>query len=164
MNRLVNFDNSEAEPRWAPLNDGVMGGRSTGAAVVEGGNLHFSGQLSLEDNGGFASVRSSGREFDLTAFSALVLRIRGDGRRYQVRLATDARYRGIPVSFGAQFDTRDGEWIEVRTPLDSLKPMARGTSVDGVVFDPSQVKEIGLLIADKRCGAFSLVVDWIGVE
>lgn len=164
MHPIINFDNSPDEPRWVPLNDGVMGGRSSGLAVVEGGQLQFSGELSLENNGGFASVRSADRDFDLTGAAAIVLRVRGDGRRYQLRLATDARYRDMPVSFGAEFDTRAGEWAEVRVLLKSLRPTARGSVLEGVLMDPKEVREIGLLIADKQEGGFELSVDWIGVE
>lgn len=164
MDILINFDNSPHEPRWAALNDGVMGGRSSGGAVVADGQLQFSGELSLQNNGGFASVRSEGRDFDLTAVTAVVLRVRGDGRRYQLRVATDARHRGMPVSFGAEFDTRAEEWVEVRVPLKSLTATVRGSVVQGVSMDPARVQEFGLLIADKREGAFSLELDWIGVE
>lgn len=164
MDHLINFDNRLQEPSWVALNDGVMGGRSSGGAVVEHGQLHFSGELSLENNGGFASVRSVGRDFDLSHVTAMILRVRGDGRRYQLRLATDARYRGVAVSFGAEFCTRARGWTEVRVPLKSLKAMVRGSALPGQMMDPSQVRHIGLLIADKREGAFALTVDWIAAE
>ena len=164
MRTLMNFDDSPQEPRWIAVNDGVMGGRSSGGPTVADGQLEFSGELSLANNGGFSSVRSVGRDFDLGGASAVVLRVRGDGRRYQLRLATDARYRGLTVSYGAGFDTTAGEWAEVRVPLASLTPAVRGTSLSGPPLDPSQVREIGLLIADKREGAFALTVDWIAVE
>lgn len=164
MRTLMNFDNSSQEPRWIAVNDGVMGGRSSGGPKVADGKLEFSGALSLANNGGFSSVRSVGRDFDLTGASAVVLRVRGDGRRYQLRLATDASYRGIAVSYGAGFDTTAGEWTEVRVPLASLEPTVRGTRVQGPPLDPSQVREIGLLIADKHEGPFALAVDWIAVE
>lgn len=164
MRPIINFDNSPQEPHWIAVNDGVMGGRSSGGAALVDRQLQFSGELSLENNGGFSSIRSVGRNFDFSDVSELCLRVRGDGRRYQLRLATDASYRGIPVSFGAPFDTRAGEWIEVRVPLNSLQATVRGSVVKRALLDPAQVREIGLLIADQREGAFSLVVDWIAVQ
>lgn len=164
MRTLVNFDNSSQEPRWVAVNDNVMGGRSSGGPEVADGKLEFSGELSLANNGGFSSVRSVGRAFNLSGASAIILRVRGDGRRYQLRLATDARYHGIKVSYGVGFDTTAGEWTEVRVPLASLNPTVRGSSLQGPPLDASQVQEIGLLIADKREGAFALAVDWIAVE
>lgn len=164
MRTLIAFDNGPQEPRWVAVNDGVMGGRSSGGSSIASGQLQFTGELSLANNGGFSSVRTAGREFDLSNATAVVLRVRGDGRRYQLRLATDARYRGISVSFGAEFETRAGEWTEVRVPLASLRATVRGSALQGPLMDASNVREIGLLIADKREGAFSLAVDWISVE
>jgi len=161
---LVNFDNSAGEPGWVAVNDGVMGGRSRGGPKVADGQLQFTGEISLANNGGFSSVRSRGRDFDLSGAKAVVLRVCGDGRRYQLRLATDARYRGIAVSFGAEFDTQAGQWTEVRLPLSGLKATVRGSELQGPPMDAARVREIGLLIADKREGAFALAVDWIGVE
>ena len=34
MRGIINFDTSSGEPRWVAVNDGVMGGRSDGGAVV----------------------------------------------------------------------------------------------------------------------------------
>ncbi len=164
MRMLMNFETSPQQPRWVAVNDGVMGGRSSGGATVVDGKMEFSGELSLANNGGFSSVRSVGSDFDLGDATAVVLRVRGDGRRYQLRLATDARYRGVPVSYGGGFDTTAGEWIQVRVPLASLEPTVRGRSLQAPPLDASQVREIGLLIADKREGRFALSVDWIAVE
>lgn len=164
MRTLMNFDGSPQEVSWVAVNDGVMGGRSSGGSTMVDGRLEFSGTLSLTNNGGFSSVRSVGRSFDLSDVSHVVLRVRGDGRRYQLRLATDARHRGMPISYGAGFDTTADEWTEVRLPLVSLKPTVRGDTLQGPPLDPSNVREIGLLIADKREGAFMLLVDWIAVQ
>lgn len=164
MRTLVSFDESPKEPRWIAVNDGVMGGRSSGSPTVENGELEFRGELSLANNGGFASVRSVGRDFDLSDGSVVVLRVWGDGRRYQLRLATDARYRGISISYGAEFETTAGEWTQARLPLASLTPTVRGSRLQGPPLATSQIREIGLLIADKREGAFALKVDWIAVE
>ena len=164
MRMLMQFAPEPPEPRWIAVNDGVMGGCSTGGPAIVDGVLKFSGSLSLANNGGFSSVRSVGCDFDLGDAAAVVLRVRGDGRRYQLRLSTDARHRGLRVSYGASFDTTAGAWIEVRVPLDALQPSVRGTRLEGPPLDPSRVREIGLLIADRREGPFALAVDWIAVE
>lgn len=164
MRPLFHFDGSPHEPSWVAVNDGVMGGRSRGGPLLADGQLQFSGALSLANNGGFSSVRSVGRAFDLSDVTTVVLRVRGDGRRYQLRLATDARYRNMAVSYGAEFATTAGQWTEVRLRLDSLKPTVRGYALPGPPLDPAQVREIGLLIGDKREGPFALAVDWIAVE
>ena len=164
MRTLMTFDNTTQETRWVAVNDGVMGGRSSGGPKLIDGRLEFSGTLSLANNGGFASVRSVGRSFDLSDASRMVLRVRGDGRQYQLRLATDARHRGSAISYGAAFPTVAGEWTEVRVPLATLTPTFRGNALPGPPLAASQVREIGLLIGDGREDPFALQVDWIAVE
>ena len=153
MQTLMQFDGSASEPRWVAVNDGVMGGRSQGGPALVDGNLQFRGELSLANNGGFSSVRTVGQTFDFSGATTVVLRVRGDGRPYQLRLSGAERFRGIAVSYGGEFATRAGQWVEVRLPLASLEPTVRGMRLDGPPIDQTDVREIGLLIADKREGA-----------
>lgn len=158
---LMEFDGKESAEAWTAVNDGVMGGLSEGKAQSVRGLLLFSGTLSLENNGGFSSIRMQGESHDLTKAKRMTLRIKGDGRTYQLRLSTDARFRGSRISYGAEFKTKTGEWIEVTVPFATLKPTYRGNTLDGPPLDLSKIEEIGLLIGDKRAGKFSLAVDWI---
>ena len=91
---MLEFSGAAGEPPWVAVNDAVMGGLSQGGATISDGLLQFSGTVSLANNGGFSSVRAAGRRYDLAGATGLVLRLKGDGRSYQLRLATDARFRG----------------------------------------------------------------------
>lgn len=161
---LFEFSGAIGEPRWVAVNDDVMGGRSRGSGRIVDGMLHFSGVLSLEHGGGFASLRSAGKGFDLTGATALLLRVRGDGRRYQVRVATGARFRGTPVWYGASFDTVAGPWMLVRTPIETLLPRYRGALLPGPALDVSRIEQLGLLVGDRQAGPFALDVEWIRLE
>ena len=161
LRTLVNFSDGADEPAWVAVNDDVMGGRSQGGATIAEGHLHFSGTLSRENNGGFASVRTTGRSYDLSGVAALLLRVQGDGRTYQVRLATGARIGGSAIAYSAPFATTAGQWTEVRVPIAALTPTFRGRTLDGPPLDLAGVEEIRLLIGDGRAGPFVLVVDWI---
>jgi len=94
---LHQFNNPETTAGWQAVNDGVMGGRSSGGPDFCKDGLRFSGKLSLENNGGFSSIRKQER-LELSRFDGIRLKVRGDGREYQLRLNTDARFRGWPVS------------------------------------------------------------------
>jgi NADH dehydrogenase [ubiquinone] 1 alpha subcomplex assembly factor 1 len=161
LKNLISFSDAADEPSWVAVNDDVMGGVSRGAARISDGQLHFSGTLSLENNGGFASLRTVAFRPDLTLASAIVLRVLGDGRDYQLRLASNARFRGSAVAYSASFSTQADQWIEVHIPLVALVPTFRGFVLDGPSIDLARIEHIGLLIGDKRPGPFSLKVDWI---
>lgn len=158
---VLQFAEEEKEPEWRPVNDGVMGGLSKGDCKTENGVLVFEGTLSLKNNGGFSSVRTLGASYDFADSEGLAMRVKGDGRIYQLRVATDARHRGSLVSYQKKFETKANEWIEVKVPFEELKPGWRGRMLSGHVFDPSKVSQLGVLIGDKKSGDFRLEVDWV---
>jgi len=162
-NSVAEFDKSDSDSlSWRVVNDGVMGGLSKGDFGVSGeGILTFRGMLSLENNGGFSSIRTEKVKMDLSGADGLLVRAKGDGRTYQMRFATDARFRGMEVSFMAEFRTKKGEWAEVKIPFTKFKGSFRGMKLKDEVFDPSKVSRVGLLLADKNPGEFELNVDWI---
>jgi hypothetical protein len=151
-----------AEPaRWVAIHDTVMGGRSSGGLTAGDGCLVFNGHLSLENNGGFASVRTLPRDFGMAAATGLRLRVRGDGRTYQVRLRPDDAFDGVAWRF--EFTTKPGQWLDIEAPLAVFEPVWRGRRVDRAgAIDPARVRQLGLMIADKQAGDFRLEV--AGIE
>ncbi len=160
----LKFDGDASEPEWRAQNDDVMGGVSKGGAEIKDGILHFSGFLSLENNGGFAQVRIVGLGYDLSGKTNMKLRVMGDGRTYELRLATNARHRGSRIAYSVPFTTKAGEWSEVAVAFAGLQPSHHGQALKGPPADLSQVEEMSLLIGDKRQGPFNLKVDWIRAE
>jgi monofunctional biosynthetic peptidoglycan transglycosylase len=158
MHDILDLSETTAR-RWDIINDGVMGGRSTSDVERSDGTLRFTGHVSLENNGGFASTRTDLEPVDLSAFDGVALRVRGDGRRYQFRLRMRPRDR---IAYKAEFHTRPDEWIEVRIPFDDFRPTFRGRRPrDAPPLDPSTLGQLGFLIADKRAGPFTLQVERI---
>ena len=140
---------------WAAVNDGVMGGLSD-SWFEQGEELaQFTGTLSLENNGGFASVRFANPTPDLSEYRELVLRVRGDGRAYQLRLRDDRRMDG--VAWMSRFETVEGEWQEIRLPLGEFTPTWRGRYVRGAgALRMDRVYQITVMLADKTSGPFRL--------
>ena len=150
---------------WVVVNDGVMGGVSRGRVGREAGEgvLRFEGVLSLANNGGFASIRSVGiGALALERAEALMIRVRGDGRRYQLRAYGDGRFRGREVAFVGEFDTVVDTWIEVRVPIREMQPRFRGVALQGPPLEAASIRGLGLMLADKREGPFAIEVEWIG--
>jgi monofunctional biosynthetic peptidoglycan transglycosylase len=154
---LFDFSHSAADD-WYVVNDGVMGGISSSTMeVTADGTGLFAGRLSLENNGGFASVRAVPESGDLSPFAGLLLLVKGDGRRYQVRLRTNDRFDG--VAYRAEFATEPGEWITVALPFDAFVPTFRGYTPRNVApLDPGAIRQFGFLIGDKREGEFRLEI------
>ena len=161
---LLEFDDAAEAAAWYAVDDVVMGGVSrSGFDLPEPGIARFSGRVSLENGGGFASVRTPPRDWDTAAATAFVLRVRGDGRSYKLTVRTGDGFDG--VQYQARFAPPAGEWTEVRLPIASFVPTFRGRTLAGVPpLDPAEVRALGLMVSDKQAGPFELLVDRIAIE
>lgn len=157
---LFDFTKADAATEWQTVNDGVMGGVSEGNFKVAAKRLEFFGALSLENNGGFTSVRTKPKKIGLENGDTLVALIRGDGREYSLNLYLDKPL--MAFSYRAAVQTKKDIWIEVMVPLDKFEATSFGRVVkDAGTVNPSEVNAVGFLLGDKQAGPFKLEVAWI---
>jgi hypothetical protein len=144
--------------RWAVINDGVMGGLSKGKLeVTTEGHGRFSGTVSLENYGGFTSIRCAVADIAVNEGSKIQLRIKGDGKDYQFRVKHKARdYQSYITTISTT-----GEWETIDIPVSDLYPSWRGQKLDMPDFDQSSINEFTFLIANKRNENFELLIDEI---
>lgn len=146
--------------RWTTVDDRVMGGVSQSRLVATGeGTARFEGVMSLESNGGFASVRSAAGDWIAQGTEALRLWVRGDGKTYQLRLRTSDDFDG--PSYTASFVATAGEWHDVTLRLDTFRATFRGREVSAEPLAAERVRTIGLMLADGQAGEFALEIAWI---
>lgn len=155
---LLDFGKSQPEVKMGITDDGVMGGLSKGQMrKTEGGTLKFWGDLSLENNGGFSSFRMDIGEWDLSGWKGFEVKVKGDGRTYNLRMTTNERFRRSPISFQAKMPTVKGEWKTVRIAFSDLKAGWRGMDLK-TKFDPANIEGAGIILADKKPGSFEMEV------
>jgi len=160
---LLDFSGADAGKEWQTINDGVMGGVSEGKfRITDKKSLEFFGTLSLENNGGFASVRTKAKKLGLEKGDTLVVRVRGDGREYSMNLHVPKPL--VAFSYRATVQTKKDEWIEVKMPLDKFEATSFGRVVkDACAVNPEEINALGFLLGDKKAGPFKLEVEWIKV-
>ncbi|MEI7863620.1 MAG: CIA30 family protein [Planctomycetota bacterium] len=158
---LYDFASPDAAQQWQAVNDGVMGGVSVGRfAITANQTMEFSGRLSLENNGGFASVRTKPTNFKIAADDTLVVRVKGDGREYVLNLYTKSRR--MAFSYRTALPTTKDVWTEVSVPLQDFIPTSFGNRVQGMgPVEPDQINSLGFMLSDKNPGPFKLEVDWV---
>ncbi len=149
---------------WNPINDGVMGGVSRSQLRHDpAGYADFTGHVSFENNGGFASVRCQPCDLGRQDVIAYLLEVRGDGKRYKLNLRTDNSFDGVNYQVG--FLPPTGIWTTCRLASADFLPNWRGRSVpDAPPLDTARLRQIGLMIADRQEGPFALAVRSIVVE
>lgn len=158
---LFDFDSDATSGKWYVVNDDVMGGISESTIVINPeGTATFSGKLSPENNGGFASVRAVVKMNTDSQFNGVILRLKGDGKLYNIRFRTDSNFDGY--AYQAKIQTKANVWEEYQVSFDKFEPTFRGRTLNGKPeLESRNIAQIGLLIADKQFGDFNMEVDWI---
>jgi monofunctional biosynthetic peptidoglycan transglycosylase len=161
LRMIADLGESGEVEAWYPVNDTVMGGVSSSSIEAgTSGKAIFTGVVSLENNGGFASVRNRAGIYDLSDCSAIRVRLRGDGKQYKFNVRTSRRFDG--VNYRVEFPTEHGEWMEIDFPIGAFTPTFHGRVLnDAPALDPSRITSFGFLISDKQKGPFRLEIEWI---
>ncbi|MEB3211162.1 MAG: CIA30 family protein [Leptolyngbyaceae bacterium] len=149
--RLV-FDfrssDSDIESIWGAVDDVVMGGVSQSGLTNTAEGALFSGVVSTNNSGGFASVRTRNFEppLNLQGYTGIELRVRGDGNRYKFILRDETRWDG--VGYSHSFDTEADTWTTVQIPFTDFVPVFRARTVsDGQQVDPSQLRAFQVMLS-----------------
>ena len=144
---------------WNIVNDDVMGGISTSTmSLNKEKNLLFKGNLSLENNGGFASSRLSLEKNILNGVKFFKIKFKGDGNTYKLRFRQNNRR----ASYSHDFKSSKDEWIEVDLRVEDFNATWRGYSYsDYPALEPKEVISMGLQISDKQEGDFILEIEYI---
>ncbi len=153
---LFDFEVPGSERGWRTLDDVVMGGASRSTFTrVEPGRGVFAGTLSLQNNGGFASLRSPDTLSGLADCAGIELELRGDGRCYKLNVRQDGEFDG--VVYQRALVAPAGAWTRVRVPFSELEPTFRGRPVRAArPVDAARIRSVGLILADKQAGPFRI--------
>ena len=153
---LINPKEEIGIDNWNIVNDNVMGGISNSDLyITKESNLMFYGNVSLKNNGGFASSRlrfNSGKLKDIKAFQ---LRVKGDGKKYKFRLRENYRSSNYSTDFKTEF----GVWMNIEILVSDLNPMFMGYySRNAKKLEIDKITSLGFQISDKQQGEFKLEI------
>ncbi|MDP4537897.1 CIA30 family protein [Alkalimonas collagenimarina] len=155
----LQFSNPDHFTNVQMVHDTVMGGRSRGFVepVAEPVGLRFYGELSLANNGGFASAQFRLAEaLPVFDYNRITLHLAADGRAYQLRLKTPFIPGG--VAYVANFQT------SVDQPSYDFQPNSfvgqfRGRRVRNLPpLNFADVSHISVMLADKNSGEFDIIL------
>ena len=161
---LTDFSDASVAKQWISVNDNVMGGISEGGfRISEDNTLVFSGNLSLENRGGFTSIHTRPKDLNLDGYDIIALRLKGDGRIYYINLMNSSS--SAASSYRAPIKTKKDNWQEVRIRLKDFVYTSFGRVVANVApLKAKDVQSLGITLADKIAGPFRLELGWIRAE
>ena len=159
----INFDfNKDSNANdWYIVNDGVMGGRSEGSAYFSENSLMYKGNISLENNGGFSSVRSAYQELDLSDYDAVEIRYKNSGQAFSLLLETNREW--FRPYFKTQILETSEEWETLLLPLSDFEETRIGEKTGNNLeqSDLSQIIRLGIMVSNKKAGPFEIEIDYI---
>ncbi|WP_207784634.1 CIA30 family protein [Marinifilum breve] len=158
---LADFTSDTNLSDWYIVNDVVMGGRSDSGIFLNGENCAvFKGYVSLENNGGFAMVKHIFDPIEIDAHSKIVMKIKGDGKRYQVRLKSQISQSHSHINYF----TTTGDWQVIEIPFKDFYASFRGRRLSYPNFNADQLSEVAFLIGNKKAEEFQLKIKWIALK
>jgi hypothetical protein len=135
-----------------------MGGRSSSQFKLNSDGFGvFNGTVSLENNGGFSSVRYQLKKTEVTKYKKIKIRLKGDGKNYQFRVKNNSRNY---YSYITTFSTSN-EWQYVEIALKEMYPSFRGRRLNTPNFSHDFIEQIVFLIGNKKNEDFKLIIDTI---
>ncbi|WP_147676614.1 CIA30 family protein [Algibacter pacificus] len=160
-NSIFEFNETSDITPWKNADDVVMGGKSSGAFYLnKEGKGVFKGHVSLENNGGFSSLKYQFDKISTKEFSKIRLKVKGDGKRYQFRIKHKTSDKQAYISY---FNTTE-DWEIIEFSLAKMHPTFRGKKLDMPNYDADGIEEIGFLIANKKAEHFKLEIDSISLK
>ena len=157
---IINFKEKPTTENWYIVDDVVMGGRSSGKfEITKEGYGKFSGDVSLENNGGFSSARYEMEPLKVSPDNKIRIKLKGDGSSYQFRVKANKQDY---YSYIVKFDTT-GDWQTLEFALADLYPTFRGRKLELPNFDKTTIEEIRFLIGNKKPQQFELLLEKIEV-
>lgn len=135
---------------WRGFTDQVMGGVSTATirveTVAERRALRLTGDVSLENNGGFVQVAlpltGSGLPLDVSSYKGLRLLVLGNDETYHIHLRTTAT--GLPWQYYYAAFPAGPSWQTIDLPFDAFQ----GASLKAKL-DPGQATRIAIVAYGK---------------
>lgn len=160
VNVIFDFTSSSDIQNWRVVDDVVMGGRSSGEFTLSpDGHGLFSGDVSMENSGGFSSVCYPTSDLPASANSTMRISLKGDGKTYQFRIKHNRRFE---YSYVHEFETT-GEWQGIHIPLGEMYPVYRGHRLNRSDFNHNSIEELAFFIGNGRPQSFRLLIDKVEI-
>lgn len=146
---------------WFVVVDGVMGGRSQGTVMQSEESIIFRGSISLENNGGFASLRTPYQDYNLSDYTTVTIRYKSTGQDFGLTLNKHRQF--WRPQYKTNLPITNGTWKTLRCNLEDFGTYRLGQQMQGAPDkdDLSNIIRLGLISNTKAATDFEIEVDHI---
>ena len=158
---IFDFGSDVNLKNWYIVNDDVMGGVSSSTLTINNsGHGLFSGKISLDNNGGFASARHNLKNINVSKNNTINIILKGDKKIYQLRIKeNNYDYHSYVYNF-----MTSGKWEVISINLKDMYPSYRGRKLNDQNFNGKQINQLSILISNKLEESFSLLIDKLYIK
>ena len=147
---------------WFTLTDNVMGGVSTSKLTTKSNSVQFTGTVSFDNNGGFASLRSGFGKYDLSAYNAVRIKFKSENQKFALTLDNSRNWWEPNYKYEFQSE-QSSDWKTVSFNLadfhEEIIGRKSGNKISNSIL--KNICQIGIITNDKKEGPFSLEIDYI---
>jgi len=157
----IDFGKEKDGHTWQIINDNVMGGMSNSKISFTENSMLFEGVISLQNNGGFASVRSPIRNMDLSKYTKVKMRYKSSIRNFDLIFSNDLKYYNPKYKLGFSPKTENWETKEflLKDAIETRMGQPTGASISDQNL--KNIIRFGFILSDKREGSFVLEIDYL---
>lgn len=162
-NLIFDFGASDRKTNdWMVLTDRVMGGLSRSTIEYTTNAMVVSGTISLENYGGFASVKTKFDNYDLSHYKGLKIRFKSTNQKFAFTLEQSKNWT-YPYFKGDFSSKKENNWEEIVLYFNDFKTYQIGMPT-GEKLPQAALKDIvriGVMTTDKKEGPFTIEIDSI---
>ena len=160
---LIDFGNlSEKNQEWVLLSDNIMGGVTKSKIEYTNNSVLLSGNISLDNYGGFSSIKTKYKSFDLSKYMGIKIKFKSTNQKFGFTLEDNQNWTqpNYKYEFSAK---KDDTWEEVTIYFKDFKEIIIGEPTGNLMKSKSlkNIVRMGIMTSEKKEGSFTIEVDYI---
>jgi hypothetical protein len=157
------FGNSADKTRdWVLITDNVMGGLSKSEINYNTNSILLKGEISLDNFGGFASIRTKFSQFDLSQYEGVKIKFKSANQDFAFTLENSQNWTrpNYKNDFHSNKDgTREVATLYFKDFRETVIGQPTGKQLN--LEKLNNIVRLGIITTKKEEGPFSLEVDYI---
>jgi len=160
---LIDFGNStEKNQEWLLLSDNIMGGVTKSKIEYTSNSVLLSGDISLDNYGGFASMKTKYKSVDLSKYIGIKIKFKSTNQKFAFTLEDNQNW--TQPNYKREFSSKkDDTWEEVTIYFKDFQEIVIGAPTGNMMKLKSlkNIVRMGIMTYEKKEGPFSLEVDYL---
>lgn len=160
---IIDFGNSaEKNQEWVLLSDNIMGGLTKSKIEYTNNSVLLSGNISLDNYGGFSSIKTKYESVDLSEYNGIKIKFKSTNQKFAFTLEDNQNW--TQPNFKREFSPKkDDTWEELIIYFKDFQEIKIGELTGNMMKSKSlkNIVRMGIMTYEKKEGPFSLEVDYI---